>query len=357
MKKIFWLLLGIITLQACIKKDNSLQTNTNVVLRPLSSILQNNANFSMFYNAIEKAGMDSIITGGKGYTLLVPGNDVFTAAGFAADSLLHMDNGSLKKFLGYMIIPGKITTDSIPQTIYYPYVNLNGDTLRFGVPVPGTFQRQSPTPGNAILHVNGVGTTYSNILASNGVIHNITRVLQTPAPTVRYFLEHNPNYSFFVRALHNFGYLDELDGKGPFVLFAPTNTAFLNHGFDSLAVEALDTLQFKKWLVSSNILHTGIFFSSDFIDAPVPPPYGPLVNFPGYLAKDYAIVFSYSTAGLSPLNFIDIITYGAAPYYGNPYVYGDVVGFDDPDHLAYNGVVHGTINGMLAIPGDSLRIY
>lgn len=351
MKKIFYLLLGTVLLQACIKKDDTVLPDQQTALRPLAQILQNNTNFSMFYNAMEHAGLDSMITGNNKYTLLVPGDDVFQAAGYTLDSLQHMDAGVLRTFLQNMILRGGITSDSVPQTINYIYHNLNGDSLYFSVPVPGPYQQQGSTiNGNAVLHINGSTAVRSNILASNGVIQSMDHIIKAPALSMQAFLAGNPHYTWFVRALKNFGVWDSLDVKGPLVLLAPTNDAYLNHGMDSLAVEALDTLQYKRWLVGSAIIRTGVFFTTDFKDAPMLTGfYGPAPNPPIIITKDYLLVFLFGKVGITPFNYFDILNYPTDPWWGNPYQYGDQATFDDPNHICRNGMVQGT-NELMALP-------
>jgi uncharacterized surface protein with fasciclin (FAS1) repeats len=351
MKKICLLILAVLLLQACIKKDD-MQIAPVEAQRSLAVILQNNINFTMIYGAMERAGMDDILTGKAYHTLIIPGDNVLRDAGITGDSLQKMDIAVLKRLLNNLIVPGRITSDSVPQTIDYPYTNLNGSTMYFSVPVPGPDQYQP----QGTLHINGATAIRSNILASNGVIQAMDRLITEPSPTVRSYLEQTAKYSFFVRGLKNFGLLDQLDGKGPFVVMAPTNDAFINHGYDSLMVEQLDTVMYKKWLMSSYILHTNIFFKTDFSDAPMQAPYHPMVNPPVILTDDYAVVFSGFGLGLTPFNYMDITLNPKEPYWGNAYIYGDQINMDDPDHLALNGVVHGN-NGLLAWPdSDSLKI-
>ncbi|PUZ29397.1 hypothetical protein DCC81_08095 [Chitinophaga parva] len=351
MKKTLYILLGIALLQACIKKDDAVLPGQQTGSRSLAQILQNNTSFSMFYNAMEHAGLDSMITGNNKYTLLVPGNDVFQAAGYAPDSLQHMDAGILRTYLQNMILRGSISSDSVPQTINYIYHNLNGDSLYFSVPVPGPYQLQAPSiNGNAVLHINGATAVRSNILASNGVIHSMDHIIKAPAPSMQAFLAGNPRYTWFVRAMKHFGLWDSLDVNGPMVLVAPTNDAYGKHGMDSLAVEALDTVQYKKWLVGNAIIHTGVFFTTDFKDAPMLSGfYGPAANPPIIITNDYMLVFLSGQVGITPFNYFDILNYPTDPWWGNPYQYGDQATFDDPDHICRNGIVQGT-NELMALP-------
>jgi uncharacterized surface protein with fasciclin (FAS1) repeats len=330
MQKIYIILLGVLLLQACIKKDDVLPPVSKDT-RPLAAVLQNNYTYSMFYTAIERAGLDRVITGDSLYTLLVPDNSVFAGAGITPDSLQHMDMVTLKKIVSYHVLIGAVTTATIPQTIDYPFQSIAGPNVYFSVPV-----KSGAVPA---LHINGATVKKADIIAGNGVIHAIDRILEYPATSIKEYLMGTPRFSLYAQALKQFGLLDGLTAPGPFVVLAPTNKAFLQRGYDSAAIAAIDTFHYKKWLFGAAIMKTGFFFKTDFKDAPLPN------DAPIYATPDCLLVFKADRIGLAPFDYIHI---------NNPFVYGDMVTLDDPDHPALNGVVHGT-NKLLAIP-DSLLI-
>ncbi|PSL47968.1 putative surface protein with fasciclin (FAS1) repeats [Chitinophaga niastensis] len=339
MQKIYIILLGVLLLQACIKKDDVLPPVSKDT-RPLAAVLQNNYTYAMFYTAVERAGLDQVITGDSLYTLLVPDNSVFASAGITPDSLQHMDIAVLKKLISYHILPGAVTMATVPQTIDYPFKSIAGPNVYFSVPV-----KNGAIPA---LHINGATVKKADIIAGNGVIHAIDRVLEYPAATVKEYLVRTPRFSLYTQALKQFGLLEGLTAPGPFVVLAPTNKAFLQRGYDSAAIAAMDTLHYKKWLFGAAIMKTGFFFKTDFKDAPLPN------DAPVYVTPDCLMVFRSDKIGLALFDYIHIINNYTPPYYGNPFVYGDMVTLDDPDHPALNGVVHGT-NKLLALP-DSLII-
>jgi uncharacterized surface protein with fasciclin (FAS1) repeats len=76
--------------------------------------------------------------------------------------------------------------------------------------------------------LNGVATvTTPDIMASNGVIHIVDKVIDLP--TIVTHAAANANFSTLVSVLNRPGepnFITALSGTGPFTVFAPTNTAF-----------------------------------------------------------------------------------------------------------------------------------
>lgn len=361
MKNSYLLIAGILLLgiqAACVKEPQTALPQVTSS-QPLLSILKNNFSFSMFYTALARTGLDKTLEGKGPFTVLVPDNDAFAASGISADSLSRIDTATLKKIISYHIIPESIPYASIPQTIDFTYKSLVGLPLYFSVPVPGPQQRQAI--GYQILHINGATVNKLDIAASNGYVMDLNRVLNYPASSVKAYLESQPQYSYFVQALKQFGLFNMLDKPGPFVVFAPTNNDFLQNGIDETGVAQLDTLTYKKFLFSASILSPQLFFSTDFIDAPMPP------TFPAYANPDVLLLFNVFQAdpsntfsyGVAPYNYLDIEANLNPPYYGYPFIYGSYSGNSvpiiDPDHLAQNGVVHGISD--LAVYPDSVKIH
>lgn len=338
---------------ACVKNPDAIpQSQTN---RPLLTILKNNFSFSLFYSALQRTGLDKTLEGNGPFTILAPDNDAFTLSGISADSLARIDTSTLKKLIGYHIIPENISYASIPQTIDFAYKSLAGPQVYFSIPLPGPQQLQGLQ--NQIVHIDGVNVNRVDIAASNGYIIDLSKVLSYPATSVKAYLESKPQYSFFTQALKQFGLFDMLDQPGPFVVLAPTNDIFIQNGINQDSIAGLDTLTYKKFLFSVDVLTHQLFFSTDFIDAPPPQ------TFPVYATSDVLLLFSvdyYNVVSYNvvPFNYTTIQAYPTAPpYYGNANIYGpsSPIILSDPDHLAANGVVYG-INGLPVLP-DSVKIH
>src|ERR1700748_1004349 len=105
--------------------------------QPLLTILKNNFDFSMFYNALQRTGLDKTLAGNGPFILLAPDNNAFALSGIDADSLARIDTATLKKLLSYHIIPASISYSSIPQSIDFTYKTLAGLPVYFSEPILG----------------------------------------------------------------------------------------------------------------------------------------------------------------------------------------------------------------------------
>lgn len=339
-----YILLLLLLISACVKEPADLP-QVNGDDRPLLTILRNNYNFSMFYNALQRTGVDKILDDKGPFTVLVPDNTAFATSGITADSLAAMDTASLAKLLRYHIIPAYMSYATIPQTIGFPYETLAGLDVYAGVPIPGP--RQFQNLNASILHINGITVSKTDILAGNGLIHALSRVLRLPATSVQDVLDKDPQYSYFVHALKEFGLWDQLGKPGVYTVMAPANQLFDQYGVTGAE---LDPTHYRKMIVSPYIMNGQRFFSTDLLDAP-------LSNTqPGILTPEFlqAIDCYNLTFGVWPLYYQRIIDLVGPPYWGDPYIYGPAARLINSDHPAGNGIVHGLSD--LPMRPDSVRI-
>lgn len=314
---------------ACIKKEVAVPVNTTS--QTLISTLQDNYSFSLFYYALQKTGLDRLLTDTSSYTLLVPDNDAFGRDSILTDSDLNvLDTAYLRQWLSYHILPGAITSASVPQSVNNPYSSISGQTLYFSRPVPSEDQKQS----SATLHINGDTVNTLDLTASNGVIQVMNRPLKLPVASVQAYLSSHAQYSLLVIGLQHFGLWDSLTGAGPFTIWAPNNNAFAAVGITPDSVAKLDTTRFQLSLFRIDVLTPARVFMTDFSDIPT------------------------SSVLFAPNNGPYWIQ-TAEPSYGQPLpelvnYYGPTQGFPipwtDPDNIAVNGVVQGI--GLLILNPD-----
>ncbi|WP_185937169.1 fasciclin domain-containing protein [Chitinophaga polysaccharea] len=334
----------LLLISACVKEPVDVPQE-NGDDRPLLTILKNNYNFSMFYNAVQRTGLDKTLEGKGPFTVLVPDNTAFTTSGITADSLAAMDTASLAKLLRYHIIPEQIRYAAVPQAIDFPYETLAGLPVYTGVPIPGPRQFQNLTIN--ILHINGVSVSKTDILAGNGVIHALSRVLRLPAASVQDALDKDPQYSYFVHALKEFGLWDQLGKPGVFTVMAPANQLFDQYG---VTEAGLDPAHYRKMMVTPYIVNGHRFFSTDLLDAPLDNAQ------PGILTPEFLQTINCynQTFGVWPLYYKQITDLVGPPYWGDPYIYGPAASLVNSDHLTGNGIVHGLSD--LPMRPDSARI-
>lgn len=354
-KRYFFIAIGLLLgLQmACIKKPDVLPQPVNDNNRPLLSILKNNFNFSMFYGAVQRVGLDKTLEGKGPFTVLVPDNNAFAASGISADSLARIDTATLKKILLYHIIPQSLPYNALPQAIDYTFNSQAGPPVYFSQPLPVPYQSQPV--GKGVVHINGVTVNTTDLAAGNGYIIAISKVLYYPEASVKSYLERSPQYSYFVQGLKQFGLLDQLDKAGPFVVMAPSDDQFIQNGIDKATLSRLDTLTYKKLLFNVYILYKQRFFTTDLNDAPITAALG---SSPGIITPEFVQVMQRNAPqsfSIWPTNFRYIQDTYAPPYYGDANIYAPPAVFTSSDHQAANGVVHG-IGGLVMLP-DSAKIH
>jgi uncharacterized surface protein with fasciclin (FAS1) repeats len=342
---LYLLLLAAVLAAGCVRTDDQLKPSP-AESRSITTIIKNNYAFSLFYQALQRTGLDRLLDTAAGpFTLLAPDNDAFSLAGITADSLSRVDTATLGPWIRYHVILQNVPSASIPQTIDFTYPTLAGKPVYFSqaLPIPG--QHQNPSPGHLVIHVDGVGITKADIFAANGVIYDMVKPLTYPSyATVKDFLEHTSRYSKLTQALRQFGLLDKLAQPGPFVLLAPDNDVFDAHGIDDATLATMDSTHYKGMLFTTNIMTPNFFFVTDLADAPAPA--GPLLNIPLYPTPDGMLTIGTSGIALLPFNYPELNYAGE-----NIYIYGEQADITDPDHLTGNGLVQG-IDAFIVLPDN-----
>lgn len=251
------LLLG--TLAVACKKSHTSGPKT------IYQTISGSSQYSFLTAAVNKAGLVDALneTGKNDLTLFAPTNDAFMAAGFnSAADLAKVPDTTLAKILLYHVLDSKVEAAQIPQASNTPVVTLNGQPL------------YATRTSDGKVFINGVGVTKANIECSNGVIHEINRVLMPATGNIVEAAIANPDFSLLVAAVlrASQGSTDVaavLSGAGPFTVFAPTNEAFMNAGFaNEAAINAAD----PNTLTSILTYHVigGRIFSSDLTDGAMP---------------------------------------------------------------------------------------
>ena len=149
------------------------------------------------------------------------------------------ENATLVDILLYHVVSGEVTASAVTDGMNAEA--LNGDDLSF-------------TVTDGVVMVNDATVTSADVMASNGVIHVIDKVLMPPAdlgdiPTVA---QGTGIHTSLVAAVTQADLVATLQGDGPFTVFAPTDDAFAAAGID---LEALDTDEGKAALTDILLYH------------------------------------------------------------------------------------------------------
>jgi uncharacterized surface protein with fasciclin (FAS1) repeats len=326
---------------ACTKTDPVRSAAAGSNSQPLIANLEDNYSFSIFYHALKRAGLDKVIDGAAPgtFTLLVPDNDAFGRDSILNDSAIdQLDTAYLRLWMSYHILPGTITSGSVPQSLSNPYPNLAGQTLYFSRPVPQADQSSAQVP--QALHINGDTVNNLDQMASNGVIQVMNRPLRLPVPTVQSYLSSDTVYSYLVAALQHFGMWDQLTGPGPFTIWAPNNEAFRAQGITPDSLTRIDTSLYQSQLIGIYVLTPARVFLTDFSDIQ-----GSSSGYSGtYLFFPDNGPYFYLLTGQSLGVLADYIS--SQQQLPAPWT--------DPDVLAVNGTVQG-IGGLLVLPSQAKK--
>lgn len=231
---VFSLLLFSFSFTACEDDD---ETITPVETNTITDVASSNPNFSILVEALKKADLDDdLASTSSDFTVFAPTNAAFTAllAELGASSLNDIPKETLTKVLLYHVLSGKALASQV-STGYY-------SSLSDG-PVEGS--KLSLYVDKSALKINGrAGITGTDIMASNGVIHVIDKVL-LPMSIADHAVA-NESFSSLVAALSKANLVSAVnDATKTYTVFAPTNDAFtslltaLGVTLDDLSAETL----------------------------------------------------------------------------------------------------------------------
>jgi transforming growth factor-beta-induced protein len=212
-----------------------------------------NPDFSILVEALTKAELVSTINASPALTVFAPTNSafqaLFTTLGVSGISALSKE--ALQPILLYHVLGSKVVSGSI--AIGYVNTLSNGPNSK---PLSLFIDKTMGVKLNKTTNV-----TQADLMATNGVIHVIDKVL-LPNSVVDLALN-NSNFSILVEAVLKAELASTLSGPGPFTVFAPTNAAF-NALFTTLGVTGISQLT-KEQLTPILLYHvvSGNVVSSD----------------------------------------------------------------------------------------------
>ncbi|MBF4470717.1 fasciclin domain-containing protein [Flavobacterium sp. HJJ] len=202
----------------------------------ITEYLRENPDYSMFLEILDITNYASYMNTYGTFTLFLPTNDAVKQylKDLGVSSLKEVPIEDLKKIAKLHILDKTIATTSFTD----------------GKIAPPTFYGQYLITGAA--NINGVSSTtvnktsnivISNILAGNGVIHVIDKVLRVADKTLVKTIEADKNLSLFTEVLKVTGWYDKLNlpltydanNVGSFLtVLAQSNDVFSKAGFNSL---------------------------------------------------------------------------------------------------------------------------
>jgi uncharacterized surface protein with fasciclin (FAS1) repeats len=201
---------------SCDDDDNNVVVDNTITGKATAT-----ANLSILVQALVKADLATTLQGSGPYTVFAPTNDAFTA--FLATTPYATINDVPKEALTQILL-NHVVTGAVKSTdLTTGYIK----TLAKGTAsTTNTLSMYVNTAAGVKL--NGVATvTTADIMASNGVVHIVDKVIDLP--TIVTHAAANANFSTLVSVLNRAGqpnFITALSATGPFTVFAPTNAAF-----------------------------------------------------------------------------------------------------------------------------------
>ena len=211
----FVALLGITLFSVSCKKDSD---SGGMTTHTIADVAASNSDFTSLVAALKKTGLDvALANSGSSFTVFAPTNAAFAAllTELKVASLNDIPTEALTKVLLYHVKSGKASASQI-TTGYY-------STLSAG-PVTDSFLSMYVDMTSTT--INGRSRiTKTDIMADNGVIHVIDKVL-LPMSLVDHAIA-NPTFSSLVAAVSKANLASSLaDNSKVYTVFAPTNGAF-----------------------------------------------------------------------------------------------------------------------------------
>lgn len=238
-----WALLAILLITLTFSFTACKQADTPPpAISTIGELINNGSRFTLLKAALARAGLDGMLTQAGTYTVFAPTDDAFKAFGYvdaAAISAAPVD--LLKAVLQYHVLSTRVGTSDIPVAINTSQQTLGGLPLYLSKVTSTSATSTSAT--SATVSINGARILQADVVASNGTIHAIDRVLLPPVfgnivATIQSIPLLLPTASFKLlqAAVAKAGIGASLTATGPLTVFAPTDAAFRAVGIDSAAI-------------------------------------------------------------------------------------------------------------------------
>ncbi len=230
-QKIQYFLLAIAmvgVLASCSKDEDDEPT---VQSKSIVETASSDSQFSTLVAALQKADLVTALQGPGPFTVFAPTNDAFNTL-FSQLGVSGIDALSaevLTPILLNHVVSGNVKSSDIST----------GYAMTLNTTAPGDNSVKIFIEKTSGVKVDGSNVTTADVMATNGVIHVIDKVIM-PATVVNHAIN-NPNFSILVEAVVKAGLVDALSAAGPFTVFAPTNEAFTNL-FNTLGVSGIADL-------------------------------------------------------------------------------------------------------------------
>ena len=165
--------------------------------------------FNTLVQAVKVAGLVETLRGDGPFTVFAPTDDAFARLPSGALEGLLENPEQLKAVLLYHVVPGRVAASGV--------IKLSSAETALG-------QSLSICASEGV-RINDASVVKADVMASNGVIHVIDRVL-IPKNDLIETARTAGSFKTLLTALEATDLVGALRGEGPFTVFAPTDDAF-----------------------------------------------------------------------------------------------------------------------------------
>lgn len=309
---------------SCSKDDKILSDYDN---NKINLVIADNFNLSSFSAVLDRSMVGKSLQEGAGpYTVLAPSDAAFVTAGYPGRvSILTANPTNITRIANYHTLDGKYELNRLPF-LFNQELRSRGGKMYATHWIKGQ---------DTILTLNGARVVARNIPSSNGIIQVLNRVL-TPYlhDQLGDAIQAEADITLFAQALQSSGLEAEINGTGPYTVFAPNNSAMQSMGYSTVAqIKATDAEVLKR-LVNYHILKDRRFVFDYILST------GPSNKSRQSMLDGNAIEITLTPDPNAPGSFNGITLKGIGNTSG--------ISTTKQDILTGNGVLH-IINGVLRI--------
>jgi len=193
-------------------------------ITPLQSLINTDTSFYLFHRMLLIANESGLLADNS-VTLLIPTNTAFRTAGYSEGYIDSLLPSVADRLISYHFISQIARPDS---NGYAPYPTHQGYLL------------YGEKDASSQIWFNGATVTGDTIMAGKALVYRLNSILLSPQDSLSLTLGQDSTLSFTAELFRRTG-LDTTLTSGYFTVLAPTNTAWINAGYDSVgAIDSAD---------------------------------------------------------------------------------------------------------------------
>lgn len=220
------LLVFVLFFSACNNDDDNIEKDDKNIVEVATEA----GNFNTLIQAAQKAGLAETLSSTNNLTVFAPTDKAFAnlLSDLGASSLDDIPVADLTNILLYHVVGSKVLSTDLSSGYITTLAKSSNNNISMYIGLE-----------DGVRINNSVKVTSADIMAKNGVIHVVDKVILPP--TVVNIALDNSNFTTLVKAVVKAGLVDALSAKGPLTVFAPTNEAF-DALFATLKITGIDDL-------------------------------------------------------------------------------------------------------------------